>query len=127
MYWGEGTPMGEACHDSIGLPGAHETFYLPDGETQDGHETWTLVQNPNQGEVNIQISYLTPDGTNDVRFTDALPPNARKSYNMADKLGQGKASVIVQCLVPGKKVMVERSMYWNDAGAGTCTIGGYSD
>jgi hypothetical protein len=27
----------------------------------------------------------------------------------------------------GKKVMVERAMYWNSRGAGTDTIGGYSD
>jgi hypothetical protein len=27
----------------------------------------------------------------------------------------------------GKKIMVERSMYWNNRGAGTDTIGGYGD
>jgi hypothetical protein len=27
----------------------------------------------------------------------------------------------------GKKIMVERSMYWNSRGAGTDTIGGYGD
>ena len=26
-----------------------------------------------------------------------------------------------------KKIMVERSMYWNNRGAGTDTIGGYGD
>lgn len=26
-------------HDSIGMPNAHARFYLPDGETQSGHET----------------------------------------------------------------------------------------
>ena len=45
MYWDNGT--GEACHDSIGMSSAHTTFYLPDGQTSDGRETWTLVQNPN--------------------------------------------------------------------------------
>ncbi|MCG2795302.1 MAG: S8 family serine peptidase, partial [Actinomycetia bacterium] len=43
MYWGEGTEAGEACHDSIGLSAPHTTFYLPDGQTSDGRETYTLV------------------------------------------------------------------------------------
>ena len=127
MYWGEGTPLGEACHDSIGMPAAHDTFYLPDGETQSGYETWTLVQNPNVGDVEIMITYLTPTGEGDVKFTDTVPAASRKTYSMADKLGVGKASVVVECITQGKSIMVERSMYWNSMGAGTCTIGGYSD
>jgi hypothetical protein len=51
MYWGAGTPLGEACHDSIGMDAPHTTFYLPDGETTSGCETWTLVQNPNSASV----------------------------------------------------------------------------
>jgi len=27
----------------------------------------------------------------------------------------------------GKKIFAERAMYWNNRGAGTDTIGGYSD
>jgi hypothetical protein len=30
-------------------------------------------------------------------------------------------------VVSGKKIMVERAMYWNNRSAGTDTIGGYSD
>ena len=127
MYWGEGTPLGEACHDSIGMPAAHDTFYLPDGETQNGYETWTLVQNPNVCDVEVLITYLTPTGNGDVKFTDTVPANSRKTYSMADRLGEGKASVLVECVTSDKRIMVERSMYWSNMGAGTCTIGGYSD
>jgi ribosomal protein L31 len=127
MYWGEGTPSGEACHDSIGMPMAHTTFYLPDGETQNGHETWTLVANPNDTEVKIQVTYMTPGGNGNQDFTDTVPANARRTYNMADHIPSGKASIMVTCTTPGKKIMVERAMYWNDRGAGTDTIGGYAD
>jgi hypothetical protein len=34
---------------------------------------------------------------------------------------------MVRSLTSDKKIMVERSMYWNGRGAGTNTIGGYSD
>lgn len=33
----------------------------------------------------------------------------------------------VTCLTPGKKMLAERSMYWNSRGAGTDTIGAFGD
>jgi hypothetical protein len=39
----------------------------------------------------------------------------------------GRASILVNCITPGKKIMCERAIYWNSRGAGTDTIGGYSD
>jgi hypothetical protein len=37
------------------------------------------------------------------------------------------ASVKVECLTTGGKIMVERAMYWYNKGSGNETIGGYSD
>lgn len=125
MYWNNGT--GEACHDSIGMASPHASFYLPDGETANGIETWTLVQNPNGTEVKVQVSYLTPSGQGNKVFTDTIPANSRKSYNMGDVLPSGRAAVMVKSQTPGKPIMVERAMYWNNRGAGTDTIGGYGD
>lgn len=125
MYWNNGT--GEACHDSIGLSAAHKTFYLPDGQSSEGRETWTLVQNPNGSAVTVEITYMTPSGTGNKVFTDTVPGNSRKTYSMADKLTNSRGAVQVVCKTAGKKIMVERAMYWNGRGAGTDTIGGYSD
>jgi hypothetical protein len=125
MYWDKGT--GEACHDSIGMAEPHTTFYLPDGQTSDGRETWTLVQNPNDTDVSVEISYLTSSGTGNQTFTDTIPASSRKTYNMADKGINGRAAIMVASMTAGKKIMVERAMYWNSRGAGTDTIGGYSD
>ncbi|PKQ27430.1 MAG: hypothetical protein CVT63_08045 [Candidatus Anoxymicrobium japonicum] len=125
MYWDNGT--GEACHDSIGMDSPHATFYLPDGETYAGTETWTLVQNPNTTPVSVEISYLTNTGTGNVVFTETIPANSRKTFNMADKLPYIGASIKVTSKTAGKKIMVERAMYWNNRGAGTDTIGGFSN
>ena len=125
MYWT--TSTGEASHDSIGVAGAHKTFYLPDGQSNIGWETWTLVQNPNSTPVTVKITYLTPSGQGNVDFTDTIPANSRKTYNMGDKMMNQRAAALIESKTPGKKIMVERSMYWNNRGAGTCTIGGYSD
>ncbi|MBN2167931.1 MAG: hypothetical protein JW738_01695, partial [Actinobacteria bacterium] len=125
MYWDNGT--GEACHDSIGMDSAHETFYLPDGQTSGGKETWTLVANPNGSDVTVEISYLTPSGTGNAVFNETIPANSRRTFSMADRNIQGRAAVMVRSLDEGKLIMCERAMYWNNRGAGTDTIGGYGD
>ena len=126
MYW---TSSGqEVCHDSIGMDSAHTVFYLPDGWTDNGRETWTLVQNPNSTSVEVEISYLTPTGKGNVTKTETIPANSRKTFNMIAHSGiQGRAAIMVRSKTSGKKIMVERAMYWNGRGAGTDTIGGYSD
>lgn len=125
MYWGADTPLGEACHDSIGMDSAHTTFYLPDGQTSDGRETYTLVQNPNGTDVTVDVTYMTPNGTGNVTKTETIGANSRRTFNMAEHSGlNGRAAIMVKCMTSGKKVMVERAMYWNNRGAGTDTIGG---
>ncbi len=128
MYWGEGSAAGEACHDSIGMASAHKSFYLPDGETTNGRETWTLVQNPNSSDVEVSITYLTSTGAGNVTRSETIPGNSRRTFNMAEHSGiSGRAAITVTCASAGKSIMVERAMYWDSRGAGTDTIGGYSD
>jgi hypothetical protein len=124
MYWNNG--QGEAMHDSIGMSAPHTTFYLPDGEAEPGHtETWTLVQNPNASAVQVQMTYVKDQASN-VTFTETIPANSRRTFNMADKT-TGMAGVIVTSKTAGAKIMVERAMYWENKLAGSDTIGGYSD
>jgi hypothetical protein len=125
MYWDNGT--GEACHDSIGMDQAHGSFFLPDGRTSGGYETWTLVQNPNAVAVNVEVTYMTPGGTGNRTFTDTVNKYSRKTYYMADAGISGTASVKVTCKTAGRTIMCERAMYWNNRGAGTDTIGGCDD
>ena len=127
MYWSEGTTTGEASHDSIGLAASHTTFYLPDGQTSNGHETYTLVQNPNDTDITVEVTYLTPDEAGNANFTETVTANSRKTFSMADKGIVGRAAVMVTSKTAGKKIVVERAIYWNNRGAGTDTIGGYSD
>jgi subtilisin family serine protease len=126
MYW-EAGPLGEACHDSIGLSATHRIFYLPDGQTSNGRETWVLVQNPNDNNVQVKISYLTPNGMNNVVKTETIAAYSRRTFSMLDHSGiVGRAAIMVQSL-HGEGILVERSMYWNHRGAGTDTVGGCGD
>jgi len=129
MYWdGAG---GEACHDSIGMDAPHRVFYLPGGLAgqlgQQWFETWTLVQNPNDVDVKVRVSYLTEGARSNSAFDAVVRANSRMSFNMGDKLAVGRAAVLVECLTGGRKIMSERSTYWNGRGSGVCTIGGFSD
>ena len=108
------------------MDSAHTTFYLPDGQTSDGRETWTLVQNPNASAVTVEVSYLKAGGGAE-SLTKTIPANSRMTFNMVDKIPSGRASIMVTSKTAGKKIMCERAMYWNSRGAGTDTIGGYSD
>ncbi len=138
MYWGADTPVGEACHDSIGLDSPHKYFYLPSGNTlivplEEGeahYETWTLVQNPNSVPVKVNISYLTPSGQGNVTISASIPPNSRRTFNMTESINDGTAAVLVECATPDMKIMAEGAVYAFILGyrfAGMETIGAYAD
>jgi hypothetical protein len=125
MYWTTGA--GEACHDSIGMSAPHTTFYLPDGGAYPDVETWTLVQNPNDTAVSVEVKYLRASG-DAVSFIETIPANSRKTYNMGETgIADGDAGIVVTSKTAGKKIMCERAMYFYGRSAGTDTIGGYSD
>lgn len=128
MYWtGQDPAVGEATHDTIGLTCPASLFYFPDGETSGGRETFTLVQNPGKDDVRVKVTYMKPDGKDNVTFEETVPAMSRITFNMRDKVPDGRASTYVQVLTRGGKVMAERSMYSEGRAAGTCTIGGASD
>lgn len=127
MYWGGGTVLGEACHASIGLASPYTYSYLPDGQTSEGRETYTLVQNPGDTQVRVEIRYLLANGAGQAGFVVDVPARSRMTFNMGDIVPSARAAVKVSCLSPGKGVLVERSMYWNNRGAGIESIGGCSD
>ncbi|HEY5494410.1 MAG TPA: DUF5719 family protein [Candidatus Anoxymicrobiaceae bacterium] len=127
MYWGQGTALGEAGHDSIGVSQPHSVFYLPDGQSSAGRETFTLVQNPNTVGVSVAVSYLPAGGGRTLTVIATLAPNTRVTFAMKDTVPNGRASIVVASHTVGRKIIVERSMYWNGRGAGTDSIGGYSD
>jgi hypothetical protein len=51
----------------------------------------------------------------------------RATFNMADRLPNGQASVIVVSQDCARPIIVERSMYFYGRQSGTNTIGGFTD
>lgn len=103
-------------------------FCMPDGQRSNGRETWRLVQNPNGSEVMVEFTYMTSNGNRNVSRKEAIPANSRRTYNMSAHSGiVTRAAVMVESGTSGKAIICERAMYWNDRGAGTGSIGCYSD
>jgi len=50
-------------HDSIGVGEPRAIWYLAEGSTAGGFETWVLVQNPNDTPANVTLTFMTPGGT----------------------------------------------------------------
>lgn len=130
------------CNASIGVNAPHRIFYFPKGgpyedkELSDESEYWTVIQNPNDCEVTVQINYL---GTLDINNRiEVIPPNSRISVGLTDSNIPGSSSkssietnpgtgIVIECITPGKKIAADQSIYWADRKSGTCTTGAYSD
>jgi hypothetical protein len=126
---------------SVGSTLNDVNWFLAEGCTAGGMETWVLVQNPYASNTTVNLTLMTdggelkPPGLQNV----TLPPHSRKSFNLGDYVTSYNVSTMVQSLNNG--VVCERAMYgpsrrWATASVGTsmpaadwylaegCTAGG---
>jgi len=94
--------------DSIGVTEANNVWYLAEGCTNTGFESWVLVQNPNDQNTRVTLTYMTPAGPV-AGPSETLPPHSRKTYNVADTVPwEWQVSTKV---VGNRPIIAERSMY----------------
>lgn len=97
----------------------YQTWYLAEGATLGGFETWVLVQNPGNTEAAVEVTYMTAEGVvPGPRFT--LKPQSRSTINVGDSVSTYEVSTLVRSDVP---VIAERSMYWENRIGGHDSIG----
>lgn len=86
------------------------SWFLPEGSTGDGFDTWVLIQNPNAAEAEARVTFLTPQGPQPpVDIT--LEADSRTTVRVADYVpNEFSISTTVTSDLP---VVTERSMYWN--------------
>lgn len=131
---------------SVGTPHLFNNWFLAEGYTGGGFDTWVLVLNPCDNWQKLHVTFMTPDGTTVVKEYDC-PPRYRYTIKVDDQdplLADSDVSTRVEaCYMdpPGASsavlpsgdsgVAVERAMYFTyyspDGGAaksgGTCSIG----
>jgi len=99
-------------HDSAGVPGVSDVWYLAEGATWPGFDEWVLVMNPNQDQVDVQLTFQTPGG--EVRGPLLnLAGAARASVHVNAYVPNADVSTRVECLAADTGVVAERSMYVN--------------
>jgi hypothetical protein len=96
------------AHDSIGVTAPARTWYLAEGCTAPGFETWLLVENPNDSPVDVEMKFLTDKGEVEGP-ADTIPARSRRSYNAADYVATYNVSTVVSA--QGGGVVCERAMY----------------
>ena len=107
-------------HNSIGSSSSSKSWYLAEGCTNGGFETWVLVQNPRASAADVSLTYMTPQGQK-AGPSLRLPPYSRKSFNVADTVpNTWEVSTTVTSKQP---VIAERSVYWNNRKGGHESLG----
>ncbi|NPV59135.1 MAG: hypothetical protein HPY75_05670, partial [Actinobacteria bacterium] len=90
---------------------AMQTWYLAEGSTDGGMETWLLVQNP--GEDAVHVTVILQTGSGPVTEPDLanveIPALSRQSFNLGSYVTDFNLSAQVNCL--DGQVICERAMY----------------
>ena len=94
-------------HNAAGVTQTADTWYLAEGCTASGFETWILVSNPGDEDVAVDMTLHT--GTGEVQGpSDLIPPGVRRSYNLGEYVTTYDVSTMVTA---SGGVVCERSMY----------------
>jgi hypothetical protein len=109
-YWG---------HDSIGATAPAATWYLAEGCTANGFETWVLLQNPGASTASADLVFETGSGIVQGPRID-IPPLQRRSVKVADFV---RTSDVSTCVTSDAPIVAERAMYWGNRLEGSDSIG----
>ena len=104
--------FGRDGHDSVGVSAPSTRWYLAEGNTKEGFDTWLLLQNPLAVPANVNITFLTADGQRK-EFATLLPPTSRRSVYVNQMVPDAEVSAVLSSDQP---IVAERSMYFRQGG-----------
>lgn len=119
MEWKGQDAASEEITASIGATTTAKAWYMPEGSTNWGFETYTLVQNPGNKKATVLITYMIED-EEPKTFQKQVPPNSRATFNMEQDIGKKDASIKVSS---DQGVICERAMYRNNRREGHDSVG----
>ena len=99
------------AHDSIGTSVTSQQWYLAEGSTAGGMETYVLIQNPNDYDVPVNVTFDTREGDNSPLDLQGktIPAHSRETIRVNDWVTTYDVSTYVFC--PTSGVVCERAMY----------------
>lgn len=101
-------------HASAGVTAPSTTWYLAEGYTGRGFDTYVLVQNPGDSSASVRLDYMLPSDKV-VSTREEIPPRSRRTVHVDTVAGleSTDVSVGIESNVP---VVAERSIYFNYGG-----------
>jgi N-acetylmuramoyl-L-alanine amidase CwlD len=110
MYWNDGNGY-SGGHDSPGVAEPNQCWYLAEGYTGPGFDTFVLIENPNPQKARVTMEYMLPDGG---LLTEcySLLPYSRRTVQLNEVVGLEDTDVSVR-VNSDRPVVVERSMYFD--------------
>ncbi len=103
------TPGGTSGGVPFGITAPALTWYLAEGSTAGGMETFILVQNPGDAPAQVTLSFLTAEGERPGPGA-TLAPGTRRTFKANDYVNSYDVSTRVESDQP---VVAERAMYGN--------------
>jgi N-acetylmuramoyl-L-alanine amidase len=100
---------GGHCSPALASPANH--WYLAEGYTGKGFDTYVLIENPSAGNASARVDYLLPKG-NVLSTVEEIAPHSRKTIHVDDIKGLESTDVSVE-VDSTTPLVVERSMYFD--------------
>jgi virginiamycin B lyase len=97
--------------DSIGAAKPGNIWFLAEGCTAGGMETWVLVMNTKSIQVNVDLDFMTSSGVVYGPPYTAIPPLSRVSFNVSEYVEDWDVSTRVYSREGG--IVCERAVYGN--------------
>ena len=149
MYFNYETAQGERVggHATIGAASLSGSWYLPEGYTGGGFDTYVLLMNPNEQDANAHIKLMKPQDGKYYMFKTTVPAGRRKTVmldnlvwtegedNVIPATGEGEGEEPLQVrfddtdvstyIYADKPIVAERAMYFDYYGksGGSSSIG----
>jgi hypothetical protein len=119
MEWRGSDADSPEITSSIGATTTSRNWYMPEGSSNWGFETWTLVQNPGKKKAVVNLKYMIEGKTAKV-IKHEVPAKSRATYSMEQDIGKEDASIEAES---DEGVICERSMYRNNKREGHDSVG----
>ena len=149
MYFNYDTGQGDRVggHATIGAPNLSCCWYLPEGYTGGGFDTYVLLMNPNEQEAKAHIKLMKPLDGRYYLFETTIPAGRRKTVKLDELVwtegqdnfipatgeGEGEEPLVVTFdntdvstyIYADKPIVAERAMYFDYYGkaGGSASIG----
>ncbi|MBN2027247.1 MAG: PQQ-binding-like beta-propeller repeat protein [Actinobacteria bacterium] len=115
-----GDGLGTWATSSMGAKGPSRAWYLAEGATDEGRETWVLVENPYDLPVDVNLSFTSSQG--EVQGpVETIPGRTRRSYRANDYITAGDVATTI--MSSGGGVICERAFYGPARNWATTSLG----